>query len=192
MKYILERTAAFADENALKAGIDGMTITVEGTAFRLIKMLPFINKMIGVAKEDFRPQLYLEVDFKIQAVSAGWTVQVITDQGQVAKKNFVSATVATFTRGTMYAVDATFADALQVVPLTPNMIVQSKSGSGESIIVSAATIPFYAFETSNPQGALNVTCIQCDLVPAMLQANNNSKAVANAVKAGSAMNNVQR
>lgn len=191
MKYILKRGTAFADNAALMTGIDALTITVEGTAFRFRSMMPFFQKVSCGADEDLKPYIYVECDFKLQSLSSGWDLECITDKGNIALKSFSKSTVAQFTKGTAYSIAGSNAKNIQVIPEFPVLVVGVNTSDGDTIPIQADSFRFYAYENSTPFATTTVSVIQADIIPAMMQANLNEQVQSAILKKAAALSIVQ-
>jgi len=192
MKYIIKRTTAFADEAALQAGIDSLSITIEGTAQRFKGLMPAMDKISAVANEDLKPYIFIETQFKVQSVSTGWTLEVITDKGQIGLQNITQATVAQLTKGVLYLVSAEQSAALQVIPEVKNLVIPLTTTDMTNTVVTAATVPFFAFENFQPIGLLTLTVIQLEIVPANMQVNVGYNVQSAAIKEASMLGTVAR
>jgi hypothetical protein len=193
MKYYITLSAPAANTDALITEIKNLDITVEGTAFSFLAMCPSFKKVTAFSVDDLQPSFAIEADYKIQNVSAGWAVQVITDAGQVSLTQPVTATIAKFTRGVLYLVEQSRARALQVI-VTPTIIVVPTDliGATKPLVVQSTTMPYFAFEEGTPQGENTLGVIQFNVVAEAVQVNNILASQSKAIKASATMSNIQQ
>jgi len=165
MKYAIKKNAAAADLNALIASIEALELTIESLTFPMLQICPLFRNATACATDDLLPTLFVESDFNIQAVSAGWTLQTITDKGSVVFKSFSNTNVAQFVKGRVYLVDQYQAFALQMIPAVFQLQVPLNKSAGLSTIFQSTKVVYFAYQDSVPQGLTEVTAIQVNFIP---------------------------
>jgi hypothetical protein len=191
MKYALSLDVAAASADLLMTELDNLSITVEGTVWPFNGMMCFMDKISAVAANNLQPTIFVEAGFKIQAVSAGWTLQVITDKGSITLRNFVSATIAQFTKGVLYGVSQFQALALQTIPQIVVLPIPFNKTDNNLRFMNANKVPYFAYENTTPQGLTTVQVYQVEIVPTAMQQNAIEKNVSRQIKAGATQSIVQ-
>jgi len=191
MKYQVKTSTPANNLGDLIVAINALELTIEGTAFRFIDLMPTFDRISATAIDEYSVMFYIESQYKIQNVSNGWEVAVITDKGNVALNQFLTASVAQFTKGVLYLVKGTQAFSLQSIVNPMAIVVPYVPEKSDSIVIQSNTVPYFAYEATVPQGLNSVNAIQINVIPAMIQSNLGLKSQSAAMKGASVMSVIQ-
>ena len=167
MKYFISQNVASANRNDLIQEIEALEVQIEGQSFIFNEILASIANYSAVSLATHRAGIFIETNFIVQGVSAGWTLKTITDSGVTYLSNFTKTSVAKFVKGTMYLVAQEEAYALQIVPSQLVLNVPNSLKGADGIAVSPVYVPYYAYEDSTPQGLTSVNVISIAYNPVL-------------------------
>lgn len=188
MKYAIKKTAAAASRAALLADLQGLSLTVEGQTFRLRNLLGAMANFGCSIENDYQPVIYIETNFKVQAVSAGFTLETITDKGQIVLSNFTHTSIAKFTKGVFYLIQTNDYIAMQMVAPQIQLYVPTLVAGSDAIVIQPEFIPYFAYDETTPQGLTSVNVIAIDYNTTLSVVQANEKAQSNAQRVQAATN----